>query len=35
MDTTDPAGNVDSSGFLHLDGAHAARRMQFGLRLVF
>jgi hypothetical protein len=35
MDTTDPAGNVDSSGFLHLDGAHAARRMQFGLRFVF
>jgi len=35
MDTTDPAGNVDSSGFLHLDGAHAARRMQFGLRFQF
>ncbi len=35
MDTTDPGGNVDSSGFLHLDGAHAARRMQFGLRFVF
>jgi hypothetical protein len=35
MDTTDPAGSVDSSGFLHLDGAHAARRMQFGLRFVF
>jgi Carboxypeptidase regulatory-like domain/TonB-dependent Receptor Plug Domain len=35
MDTTDPASNVDSSGFLHLDGAHAARRMQFGLRFQF
>jgi hypothetical protein len=35
MDTTDPAGNVDSSGFLHLNGAHAARRMQFGLRFQF
>ncbi len=37
MDTTDPgsAANLDSSGFMHLDGAHAARRMQFGLRLQF
>ena len=35
MDTTAPAANVDSSDFLHLDGAHAARRMQFGLRFVF
>lgn len=35
MDTTNPSANVDSSGFLHLDGAHAARRMQFGLRFVF
>jgi hypothetical protein len=37
MDTTDPgsAANLDSSGFLHLNGAHAARRMQFGLRLQF
>jgi len=37
MDTTDPGttANLDSSGFLHLNGAHAARRMQFGLRLQF
>ena len=37
MDTTNPgsAANLDSSGFMHLDGAHAARRMQFGLRFQF
>jgi hypothetical protein len=37
MDTTNPgsAANLDSSGFMHLDGAHAARRMQFGLRVQF
>ena len=35
MNTADPGANADSSGFLHLDGAHAARRMQFGLRLQF
>jgi hypothetical protein len=35
MDTTDPGGSPDSSGFLHLNGAHAPRRMQFGLRFQF
>jgi hypothetical protein len=35
MNTADPAANLDSSGFLHLNGAHAARRMQFGLRFQF
>ncbi|MGB9466259.1 MAG: carboxypeptidase regulatory-like domain-containing protein [Candidatus Acidiferrum sp.] len=35
MDTTNPGASLDSSGFLHLDGAHAPRRMQFGLRFQF
>jgi hypothetical protein len=35
MDTTDPGANLDSSGFLHLNGAHRPRTMQFGLRLQF
>ena len=35
MDTNDPGANWDSSGSLHLNGAHAARRMQFGLRFQF
>lgn len=35
MDTTNPAANVDSSGFLHLNGAHNPRIMQFGLRFQF
>jgi hypothetical protein len=35
MDTTNPGANLDSSGFLHLDDAHLARRMQFGLRFQF
>ena len=35
MDTANPGGNVDSSAFLHATGAHAPRRMQFGLRLYF
>ncbi len=35
MDTSTPVTNLDSSGFLHLNGTHAARRMQFGLRLQF
>jgi hypothetical protein len=35
---TNSAGDascIESSGFLHLSGAHAARRMQFGLRFTF
>src|SRR5579859_3492645 len=35
MDTTNPGGSLDSSGFLHLDGAHRPRTMQFGLRFQF
>jgi hypothetical protein len=35
MDTTNPGANLDSSGFMHLDDAHLARRMQFGLRFQF
>jgi hypothetical protein len=35
MDTVDPGGSAGSSGFLHLNGAHAPRRMQFGLRFQF
>ena len=35
MDTTDPAGNVSNSGFLHLDSAHLPRVMQLGLRFQF
>ena len=35
MDTDDPGANPDSSGFLHLSGAHAPRRMQLGLRFYF
>jgi hypothetical protein len=35
MDTTDPGDNIGSSGFLHLSGAHAPRRMQLGLRFYF
>jgi hypothetical protein len=35
MDTADPGANLDSSNFLHLTGAHAPRRMQFGLRFYF
>ncbi|MGB2624018.1 MAG: carboxypeptidase regulatory-like domain-containing protein [Candidatus Acidiferrum sp.] len=35
MDTSTPGTNLDSSGFMHLDGAHAPRRMQFGLRFYF
>jgi hypothetical protein len=35
MDTGDPGANLDSSNFLHLTGAHAPRRMQFGLRFYF
>ena len=35
MDTTDPSSNVNNSGFLHLDGAHNPRIMQFGLRFQF
>ncbi len=35
MDTGDPGANADSSGFLHASGAHAPRRMQFGLRFYF
>ena len=30
-----PGANLDSSNFLHLTGAHAPRRMQFGLRFYF
>jgi hypothetical protein len=35
MDTATPGANLDSSSFLHLTGAHAPRRMQFGLRFYF
>ncbi|HMC26441.1 MAG TPA: hypothetical protein VKM56_01465, partial [Verrucomicrobiae bacterium] len=35
MDTTDPGANAGSSSFLHATGAHAPRRMQFGLRFYF
>jgi hypothetical protein len=35
MDTTNPGDNLDSSGFLHMSGAHAPRRMQLGLRFYF
>jgi Carboxypeptidase regulatory-like domain len=35
MDTTNPGDNSGSSGFLHLNGAHAPRRMQLGLRFYF
>jgi hypothetical protein len=35
MDTANPGANLDSSNFLHLTGAHAPRRMQFGLRFYF
>ena len=35
LDTADPGANLDSSNFLHLTGAHAPRRMQFGLRFYF
>jgi hypothetical protein len=35
MDTNTPGTNQDSSGFLHLNGAHAPRRMQLGLRFYF
>jgi Carboxypeptidase regulatory-like domain/TonB-dependent Receptor Plug Domain len=35
MDTATPGTNLDSSNFLHLTGAHAPRRMQFGLRFYF
>jgi hypothetical protein len=35
MDTATPGVNQDSSTFLHLSGAHAPRRMQFGLRFYF
>jgi hypothetical protein len=35
MDTATPGANLDSSNFLHLTGAHAPRRMQFGLRFYF
>lgn len=35
MDTTDPGANTGTSDFLHLNGAHAPRRMQFGLRFYF
>jgi hypothetical protein len=35
MDNAAPSSAVDSSGFLHLSGAHAPRRMQFGLRFQF
>jgi len=35
MDTANPGDNIDTSGFLHLNGAHAPRRMQFGLRFQF
>jgi hypothetical protein len=35
MDTTNPGANLDSSAFLHATGAHAPRRMQFGLRFYF
>ena len=35
LDTTDAAGNIDNSGFLHLNGAHLPRIMQFGLRFQF
>ena len=35
MDTNTPGVNQDSSGFLHLSGAHAPRIMQFGLRFYF
>jgi hypothetical protein len=35
MDTATPGLNLDSSNFLHLTGAHAPRRMQFGLRFYF
>jgi hypothetical protein len=35
MDTYNPGDNRDTSGFLHLNGAHAPRRMQLGLRFYF
>jgi len=35
MDTATPGANLNSSNFLHLTGAHAPRRMQFGLRFYF
>jgi hypothetical protein len=35
MDTTNPGASLDSSSFLHLNGAHLARRMQFGFRFQF
>ena len=35
MDTSTPGTNQDTSGFFHLNGAHAPRRMQFGLRFYF
>jgi hypothetical protein len=35
MNTATPGANLDSSNFLHLTGAHAPRRMQFGLRFYF
>ncbi|MFI5094353.1 MAG: carboxypeptidase regulatory-like domain-containing protein [Candidatus Acidiferrales bacterium] len=35
MDTINPGDNQASSGFLHLNGTHDARIMQFGLRLQF
>jgi hypothetical protein len=35
MDTANPGANLDSSSFLHATGAHAPRRMQFGLRFYF
>ncbi len=35
MDTDTPGVNQDSSTFLHASGAHAPRRMQFGLRFYF
>ena len=35
MDTTNPGDNIATSGFLHLNGAHAPRRMQLGLRFYF
>lgn len=35
MDTINPGASADTSGFLHLNGAHAPRRMQFGLRFQF
>jgi hypothetical protein len=31
----DPTNNIAASGFMHLTGAHAPRRMQFGLRFQF